>query len=279
MKRGIVISDLQCGSIYGILPDQFVTGEDVHKPQNPGQAYLWACWIDYCNKAREFNPDFVVLNGDLVDGKQQAQKGTELSLPLMDDQRRAAVECLTYTKNLLRPECKWYAVAGTVYHVGDGNEYEEAIAREMGCEPYKGAGTGRLCREILDLDVEGVIINFAHHISVNSGFYRATAADREGQWSAMTAKDQSKGVPKADVVIRSHVHNFIHVEHASKHIIQTPCWQLQTRFMRKHSAYRMLPDIGGIFLEVDGDAKKRGEDPLRLTKHLYSLPPAPVTKL
>lgn|SRR5574341_31350 len=279
MKRGMVISDLQAGSIYGMLPPAFETGEGIIKPQNAGQEYLWRCWEDCNNKAEQFDPDFVVVNGDMTDGKQQAQKGTELSLPLMDDQRQAAVATLMALKRRIRPEAKWYFVQGTVYHVGDGAEYEEAIAREMGGTPYKGAGTGKLCREVLDLDVEGVIINFAHHISVTSGFYRATAADREGQWSAMTAKDASKGIPKADVVIRSHVHFFVHVEHATKHIIQTPAWQLQTRFMRKHSVYRMLPDIGNIFLEIDGDAKRRGEDPLRLIKHLYSLPPSPVTPL
>ena len=41
-KRGIIASDLQCGSIYGMLPPNFETSEDgIHKPQNPGQEYLW----------------------------------------------------------------------------------------------------------------------------------------------------------------------------------------------------------------------------------------------
>jgi hypothetical protein len=111
------------------------------------------------------------------------------------------------------------------------------------------------------------------------GFYRATAMDREMQWSAMTGKDDRKGMPKADFLIRSHVHFFLGLEHSSKQGVITPCWQLQTKFMRKNSVSRMLPDIGGLLLEVDGQAKERGEAPCRVLKELYRLPPVPVTSL
>jgi len=89
----------------------------------------------------------------------------------------------------------------------------------------------------------------------------------------------AKGVPKADLLIRSHVHYFGVAEHASKQIVTTPCWELQTRYMRKFSVHRMHPDIGGIKIEIDGKAKKRGEAPCRIIKELYSLPPVPVTQL
>jgi hypothetical protein len=95
----------------------------------------------------------------------------------------------------------------------------------------------------------------------------------------MAAKDDTKGIPKADLIIRSHVHNFQHAEHASKQGIVTPCWQLQTSFMRKNSTYRMLPDIGGVFIEIDGKQKERGRPPCRILKELYPLPAIRVTSL
>lgn len=274
LKRIVVVSDLHVGSLYGLLPPDYVTSEDIPKPQNPGQVYLWECWKDFCARAAEFKPDVIVVNGDALDGKQQAQRQTEISLPLIVDQQDASV----VTLGLLPAVKKLYFLAGTPYHVGDGSEWEENVAAACGGERYAGAGTGKRVREVLDLEVEGVIFNFAHHISPASGFYRATASDREGQWSSMSAKDETKGIPKAAVLVRSHVHNFVHVEHASKHIVQTPCWQLQTRFMRRHSVYRCLPDIGGIFFEVNG-RQKGYDDPVKLVKHLYSLPPAPVVKI
>jgi hypothetical protein len=261
------------------LPPSFETSEGIPKPQNAGQIYLWKCWIDFCARTAEFKPDFMVVNGDIVDGRQQAQRGTEWSLPLMTDQKAGAVEVLKKLRESCPKNSKAYFLAGTPYHAQDAAEAEEDIALRLGATKYSGVGTGRLVREVLDLQVEGCILNFAHHIGVGTGFYRATAADREGQWSAIAGKDASKGVPKADACIRSHAHFFIRVEHASKHILQTPCWQLQTRYARKASVYRMLPDIGGIMLEIDGTAKDRYEDPIKLIKHLYPLPPAPVVRL
>lgn len=278
MKKICVVSDLQCGSLFGMLPPEFITSEGVWKPQNVGQQYLWDCWVDFCNRAEKYNPDALILNGDLIDGRQRAQDGTELSLNLIFDQTRAAVHCL----NLLKKKCrnaKIYCTQGTEYHVGKAAEFEEQVAKDLGCEKYWSVGTGVYVREVLWLDVEGVIIEASHHISPTAGFYRLTPLDREMQWSAMAAKDNTKGVPKADLLIRSHVHNFHAAEHASKQGVVTPSWQLQTRFMRKNSTYRMLPDIGGIFVDVDGDKKKNGEASCQIRKELYPLPPVELTKL
>ncbi len=278
MKRIAVVSDLHCGSIYGLLPPRFQIYDESIKEQNSGQRYLFECWQDYCDRARTFEPHAVIVNGDVVDGPQRKNQGSELSLISPDDQVRAAIDTL----GLLRRKCpkaKFFFTQGTPYHVGEWNGHEEAIAAAIGAEEYKSVGTGRLCREILWLELGGVIVEAAHHISVAQGFYRLTPLDREMQWSALSAKDSTKGVPKADLLIRSHVHHFSYGEHASKQGLTTPCWQLQTRYMRKNSVGRMLPDIGGLFIEVDGQAKKRGEAPCRIIKELYSLPPAPLTDL
>lgn len=278
MKKCVIVSDLHCGSIFGLLPGAFLNGEDKVVLQNPGQEYLWRCWEDFCHKSAMFQPDVVVVNGDLIDGQQRAQQGTELSLPLLGDQKEAALGCLRLLKSRC-PNAKIFVVQGTEYHDSRAGEAVEDIAQILGAEKYYGVGTGRYAREVLWLDVEGVVICFAHHISVASGFYRLTPIDREMQWSAMSGKDSTKGVPKCDLDVRSHCHYFGEGGHASKQGFTTPCWELQTRFMRRHSVYRMLPDIGGIFLNIDGEAKKEGRRPCRYEPELYSLPPVPVTKL
>jgi hypothetical protein len=277
MKNLVVIGDTHAGSIYGLHPPDFISVDDREVSQNTGQRYTWECWVDFWRKAKSRNPDVIIFNGDAIDGKQQAQHATECNLPGLVDQKNAAIATLEYAKRQC-PNARWYFTQGTEYHEGKGAEALEDIASALGGTAYRGAGPGRLTREVLDLEIEGVVLNFAHHISATSGFYRATAADREGQWSAMSAKDSGKGVPKADALFRNHVHYFVHVEHASKHIVVVPCWQLQTRFMRKNSVYRMLPDIGGVFVTVDGKKKDRGEDPITIEKELYRLPAAPVTK-
>ncbi len=278
MKKLAVVSDLQCGSIFGMLPPNFITSEGIPKLQNAGQKYLWECWIDYADRLKEFKPDAIIMNGDANDGRQRKQEGSELSLNLIADQIRAAVECLTLLKKRA-PNAKWYFTRGSAYHVGQGGQDEEEIAKALNAERYTSVGTGVYVREVLWLDIEGVLIEASHHIGVTQGFYRLTQLDKEMQWSAMAAKDNTKGIPKADLLIRSHVHNFQHAEHASKQGVVTPCWQLQTSFMRKNSTYRMLPDIGGLFIEVDGKAKERGKPPCHILKELYPLPGVEVTKL
>jgi hypothetical protein len=246
-------------------------------PQNPGQEYLWSCWEDFWLHAPHV-PDFVIFNGDCIDGKQMAQHYTEACLPSLSDQKYAAIMAFKWAKGLY-PNAKWYFTQGTEYHESKGAEAAEDVAMALEGVPYKGVGPGRYSSEVLDLEVEGVVLNAAHHISPSAGFYRATAADREGQWSAIAAKDESKGVPKADVVIRSHVHYYVHVEHETKHIFSTPCWQLQTRFMRKNSVYRMLPSIGGIYISIDGEEKECQSDPVTIRKEIYPLPSRTTTKL
>jgi hypothetical protein len=278
MKRLAVVSDLQVGSIFGMLPPDFLTSEGIPKLQNVGQRYLWDCWLDFCERTREFKPNAIIANGDMNDGRQRKQEGSELSLNLISDQIRAAVECLQVLKKAA-PNAKWYFTRGTPYHVSVCGEAEEEIAKSMNAEKYSSVGTGVYVREVLWLDVEGVIIEASHHIGVSQGFYRATQLDKEMQWSAMTAKDNTKGVPKADLLIRSHVHHFMALHHGSKQGVQCPCWQLQTNFMRKNSVYRLTPDIGGVHIEVDGEAKKRGKPPCRIWQELYPLPGVSVTQL
>ncbi len=277
-KRGcvVVVSDLHCGSIYGMLPPKFLTSDEKIVGQNPGQQYLWKCWEDAISRVRNLPVQAIVLNGDAIDGSQRAQRGTELSLPMLEDQTTAAEATLRPLLDAL-PGVPSYAVQGTEYHDAKAGREVEVLARALRCQPYNGLGSGRYCREVLDLEIDGVVLNFAHGISVAGGLYRATPPDREGVWSALAGKEGR--APKSDVVVRSHVHNFIHVEHANKHIVITPCWQLQTRYMRKNSVYRMMPDIGLIVIWVDVEEKTRGEDPIHVDKILYRLPDRKPTKL
>lgn len=277
-KRGAVVSDLHSGSMFAALPPDFITYDGMVKPWNPAMEYLWKCWDDFTWRAHLYDPDFVIVNGDCIEGPQTKSKGYEVSLPSLEDQVAACIGQLRLLKERC-PRAKWYFTQGTPYHVGEWNGAEEGIAVALGGEAYPSVGAGKHCREVLWLHTDGVVIEAAHHLGGASGFYRLTGLDREAQWSAMAAKDQTKGVPKSDLLIRSHVHFFGLGEHASKMIVTTPCWKLGDRHSRKGGVHRFHPDIGGIFVEADGEAKKRGEAPCRVVKELYSLPPIRLTEL
>lgn len=278
MKRAIFISDIHAGSAYGLLPPKFHKYDGTEQPLNPGQLYLWECWKDFTERAKRFKPDFIIHNGDAVEGPQRKSNGYELCLVPAKDQIDAAVGVL----NVLRRKCpkaKWFFTQGTPYHTGDWNEVEEGIAKIMDAEQYPSVGFGTHCREVLWANIEGVTIEVTHHPAGSStGFYRMTTLDRDGQWSALTSKDASKGIPKCDVLFRSHHHFFGVVEHSSKLIVQLPCWKLQDRHARKGGLHRFHPDIGGVMVEFDGTQKEASKACVIL-KELYTLPPVEVVTL
>lgn len=273
MKRVGVVSDFHVGSVFGVLPPGFRNRIGVQVNLTIPQEHLWARWLDFSKWVGRL--DILVINGDGPDGQQRAQFKTESCLNLVSDQCDALTLVIRRLLDAAKPK-KTYVIQGTEYHDSQAGEAVDAWAASIGAEEIAGTGIGKFSREFIDLDVEGIILNFSHGISVAGGLYRATPLDREGVWSALAGKEGK--VPKAECVVRSHAHNFVHVEHGSKHIVVTPAWQLQTRYMRRHSVYRMLPDIGGLVIEVDGGARGRGFDPVRINKRLYDLPKLPITK-
>lgn len=272
----LALSDLHCGSIFGLLPPKFQTSDGRLVGQNCGQKYLWDRWLDLCANVRGRRIAAIVVVGDAIDGSQSKQHGTELALPLMADQTRASAVCL---RKLLRAakDPPIYLIQGTEYHDARAGREVEALGESIGAEKFPGPGVGIYSKEVLDLDVRGVVVNFMHGIGVSAGLYRATAPDREGVWSALAGKEGK--VPKADCVVRGHAHYFVHVEHENKHVVVLPCWELQTRYMRKGSRYRMLPSIGAAFIDVCPEEKERGDDPIHVRKVLYKLPQQKIARL
>jgi hypothetical protein len=274
MKRILCVDSIHPGSDYGMLPPNFVDSAGNPHPQNAGQKYMWDCWLDMMAWAGQV--DALVVLGDVVEGKQFKSHGSELRLTRVIDQEEAAIQVLGTLIKGTRPKRVWL-VKGTPYHDGELGCSVENVAKSLRAEKYEGLGTGTYAKEVMDLDVEGVVFDFSHGISVSGGLYRAVAIDREALWSAISGKTGK--APKADVIVRGHAHYFVHIEHVSKHAVILPAWQLQTSYMRKNSRYRMIPDLGAVLFTVDGTAKAKGEDPCVLHKRIYDLPPQRIVHL
>lgn len=273
----LVLGDTQVGSIFGIWPEGYVLSDGGTYLPNPGQQYLWACWnhlakrISRTQRDGQTNITGLVFMGDATDGQQFKQGATEAIVTRMADQIGAFLEVMQVVKEAL-PRVPIYGIQGSEYHDGRAADAFEGAMASLGAVEYSGVGSGRFSHEVLDLTVpgSGVTINFAHHISVLTGLYRAVAIDREAIWSALAGKEGQ--LPKADVIVRAHVHHFVHVEHASKHGIIVPGWQLQTRFMRRHSVYRMVPDLGAVVIRIWKE-ESWFDDKIQVFKLRYGLPP------
>jgi predicted phosphodiesterase len=274
LKRILCLSDTHPGSIYGMLPPNFVGSNQQPVGQNALQKYTWECWLDMIRWAGQV--DAIMIVGDVVEGKQFKSHASELCLPLVSDQEQASIEVFTPLIDATKPK-KLFFIKGTFYHDDEMGRSVDNVAKALKATTYEGLGVGTYAKEVLDIDIEGVPFDFSHGISVSGGLYRAVAIDREALWSAIAGKTGK--APKADVIVRGHAHYFVHVEHVTKHAVILPAWQLQTSFMRKHSRYRMIPDLGAVLFTVDSSLKAKGEDPCVLRKRIYDLPPQRVVHL
>jgi hypothetical protein len=105
---------------------------------------------------------------------------------------------------------------GTGYHVGEqAEDFEYNIAPRV-----KATIEGRLLFEL-----GGMVIDARHFVG-SSGIPhgRGTALLREVMWSLV---EEADGMPKVDMIIRSHVHYHIWIEQPGKIALTTPALQLR----------------------------------------------------
>lgn len=188
--RVLSLSDFHCGNIAGLTPPKF-------NPESPDDyknfCYRRGLYEWFLKEVKSLGPiDICVANGDLIDGKGPKNGGTEqiyLSLP---KQIEMAVEVL---KEVGAKE--YHFTYGTGYHTGPDNDWELQIAQEFGAD----------VKDVLTLDVNGLIMKWRHHIGgsqVPSG--RATPLLRQQEWDILWAVDGE--YKRSDVQIFGHVHYF-----------------------------------------------------------------------
>jgi len=199
MKRMVVISDLHCGHLVGLTHPDFDG-----RPNDPTSAHykLWQtrrkCWRWYKRKIAELQPvDILIVNGDCIDGKGKKSGGTELLQPDRGEQvdmAAAAIEMVDAKTVVM--------TYGTPYHTGVDEDWENQVAKHKSVDAYKIGGHDQF-------DVNGVVVDYRHFIGGSSIPHgRFTAIARERLWNMLWAEYDE--YPKADIIIRSHVHYHIY---------------------------------------------------------------------
>ena len=263
-KAIIVVSDLHIGSHSGLCPESgYLLDNGATQSQSILQAYVWNCWGHFW---KEFVPSvtkkckdvIVVINGDVIDGNHH--QAVDL-VPNLVTQEREAVKVLTPIAKKYRT----FMVRGTEAHGGKADQNTESVARQIGAEPDE-VGNNSVWQ--LWLDVNGVIFQFAHHISTtSSAAYETSAPMRELVSGLVESAQWDQRLP--DVCVRSHRHRYIPVSIPRSgdrdiQLIVTPAWQLRTPFIERIDRMR-LPHIGGVvFLVEDGLCQIR--------KKIYEMP-------
>lgn len=193
MKRLVVISDLHCGHRAGLTPPGYQYNDSEEGARAKYSMIQRTMWDWYSKTITELYPiDVLVVNGDAVDGKGDKSGGTEL----LDADRHAqvdmAIECIKKAN-----AGQHFFTYGTAYHTGRDEDWEKVLAREFDSEIHSH----------LFMNIEGVIFDFKHKVGSSAIPHgRATAPLRDKLWNVLWAERDLQ--PKANIIIRSHVHYF-----------------------------------------------------------------------
>jgi len=206
MKKILFMSDLHCGSVVGLTPDEI-------NYRFPGryQEYRATMWHEYLRMLdRVGRVDYLVVVGDSVDGTARRSRFGELLLYDPDEQCECAVKCIE------RVSCsEIYMVNGTSYHV----EYNQ-----MPLEKRVALSLGAKIDDILHFKVYDTLFRVRHFVPGSTVPYgRATPLFKEKVWNILKS---ARGMEdKADVHIFGHRHSFEYIGDADGVAISLPCLQ------------------------------------------------------
>lgn len=262
-KTILLVSDTHVGDgralVHPKVPRRVGLGEDDYEKVelNKLQRYFYRCW-EYMISQLPSRIDILVFTGDLIQGHKNPW-GLKLTLPRIDDQ-------VNHAEELFRPlaeRAKYkYVLAGTRAHSLDIYDAEREIARRIGAK-YDF---------VFNLRVKGKLFNILHG-KTQPFVYKGSGLEREILFAALMA--EMRKVPKADVVIRGHIHKFVSLCLDKKMGMFLPCWQYASDYaaVKTASWFAHQPDLGAVLLEVEeGDLP----DSVKIHRAKFSFDPPKV---
>jgi hypothetical protein len=239
-KRGAIIADLHGGHVVGLThPDFDAKPNSLESPERAlyelrRELYKW-----FMDEIKELGRlDFLIVNGDAIDGKGDKTGGTEeliIDRDLQCDNSSSIIDGINASKI--------YMTYGTPYHVGLTEDFENKIASDVGAVKIGSHDW---------LDVNGLIFDYKHFVSSSSIPHgRHTAIARDWLWSRLWAERGE--YPKSDILIRSHVHYLDYAGGADWLGIITPALQWYGSKLGKR---RMSGTVDFGFLHFDVTSKE-----------------------
>lgn len=251
-----LISDLHIGAQHGLFPlgfkDDFKLGYDI----NDGQVKLWEYLNNYIQKLNDFKVNTLIVLGDIIGGKNMKELGTYMVGVDLNMQISAAAFTINHIcKNVPSIE-KVFLIKGTPYHGAKDTSSDKTIALTLKAEyginaEYKGEYM------YLNLEYNGKNkVVWLAHACTEASVYPETALGRDiGQFLQGFATGK---IPKVDMVVRAHKHEYIELHKSSIRYMILPCWQFYVPYDKAIAWYsKWQPDIGGAILLADDEMRLR----------------------
>lgn len=204
MQTVLALGDLHCGSKLGLTPPSWQ-----HRPDwKSTQMAMWKYFKEGLKRAGKV--DVLIVNGDAIDGNGYRSGGIEQSEMDWDRMCEMAVDVINEVG-----ASKVVMTYGTPSHVSNnGTQEEYKIAKEVGAHI-----TGHAY-----VEVNGITFDIKHKIGSSSIPHGRTAAlNKAILWNKLQALEGTQ--PKADILLRSHVHYFTYTGDATCLAMTLPALQ------------------------------------------------------
>lgn len=222
-KSVLILSDLHVGALGGLTPPSRWTSVEPGEPEETSAAYRRRMFTGtlqrqmynwFCRVIVPIKPDVLILNGDLLDGKQKKSGGVGTWSTKLKEQADAAASLINMVA--VERKTKILVVQGTPYH--DGEYQEETIADALHAE-FLPRGF---------VDVNGLVFDVRHKVG---GMKTPAGQPTLRQSMLANLLYAAKGLqPQADVIVRSHLHSFYHMGDETWLGIVTPGFQWASEF-------------------------------------------------
>jgi len=242
MKRLVVISDLHAGHEFGLCPPAWwAQVEDSGARRTKAAKFQRQLWKFYTNAIDSLKPiDILCVNGDSIEGKGQGTGGIELITSDRNEQVQMAKEAIDYAES---PTVR--LTFGTQFHTGKEEDFEAIL-----CALVKG----KVAIHGHDFfSVNGLKFDVKHKVGSSAIPHgRHTAIARARLWNVIWNSEHERQ-PKADILIRSHVHAFNYCGSTSWLGITTPALTYNSSFgIRLCSG---LVDVGMIVFDIEDNGE------------------------
>lgn len=278
MHRKIVLalpSDTHCGSTLGLIPPTpFQLHEGGEYTPSKAQRIIWNQWEhnwDIIKKERKNSDLIIVHDGDIVEGMHH--NTTQITSARIEEHETIGQSVMDFAmrRSGFGKGDKYFQVAGTEEHAGNGSSSEERVAKDLdGVVPVfenstfddEGMRNGRYTWDRLLRKTNGVLFDIAHHggsignraWTTENGLYNKI---KSIYWECL---ELSLPIPR--YWIRAHFHTYARAEYRGKHGMITgimlPGFQIKTGYVYKQKGYVMKPaDIGMVWIVIEPDGTSR----------------------
>lgn len=255
--RMALMSDLHVGAQHGLFPIDYVdtrTGQPYLL--NEGQKVLWKYLQDYIGYLKQYKVNTLIILGDLIGGQNWAERGAYMMMTDMTIQLRACASLIAYICKKISTIEKVYLFKGTPYHGSKDLSAEEQVANDLkGNYGIDAEYLGEYAYLTLKFGKYKKVLWLAHP-ATGATCYPETVLGRDiGHFLQAFATGK---LPKVDMIIRAHRHEYMELHKSTIRYMILPCWQFFVPYDKAVKWYsKWQPDIGAAILLADEKLRLR----------------------